>query len=82
MIICMKAITIHVSEPLYESFQESAKTRGRSAAELIREAMEQYWKERICPQTSLRDWRPSSLGKVLRPLSAEDDLLGEMRGGR
>jgi hypothetical protein len=30
------------------------------------------------PATSLRNMKPSSLGKMIRPLSAEDDLLDEM----
>jgi hypothetical protein len=30
--------------------------------------------------TSLRDIQPVSAGQVLRPLSQEDDLLGEMGG--
>jgi predicted DNA-binding antitoxin AbrB/MazE fold protein len=31
---------------------------------------------------SVLDIRPVSLGQVLRPLSADDDLLGEMLEGR
>jgi hypothetical protein len=30
------------------------------------------------PATSLRDIQPASLGRVLRPLSPDDDLLEEM----
>jgi hypothetical protein len=30
------------------------------------------------PPTSLRDILPASVGRVLRPLSPDDDLLGEM----
>jgi hypothetical protein len=32
----------------------------------------------IYPRTSLRNLRPISVGKVLKPLSAEDDILQEM----
>lgn len=30
------------------------------------------------PTTSLRDLQPVSVGRVLRPLTADDDLLDEM----
>jgi predicted transcriptional regulator len=74
----MKAITINVSESIYRAFQDLAKSKGRSTAELIREAMELYWNQRGQPRTSLQDWRPVSAGKVLRPLFEGDDLLEEM----
>jgi hypothetical protein len=42
--------------------------------------MELYREKKILDSgaTSLRELRPKSLGKVLQPLSLEDDLLGEM----
>jgi predicted transcriptional regulator len=74
----MKTITINVSEPVYRDFQEFARKHDRKAAELIREAMELYREQKLRRRTSLRDVRPVSAGKVLKPLGAEDDLLGEM----
>lgn len=75
----MKAITINVSEPTYESFQQYAKKVDRKAAELIREAMELYQRQHIQRQTNLRERRPPvGVGGAIRPLSREDDLLGEM----
>jgi Ribbon-helix-helix protein, copG family. len=74
----MKAITIHVSEPVYEAFQQHAKKADRKAAELIREAMELYQRERIDRRVSLRDRNPTSVGGAIRALGPEDDLLGEM----
>jgi hypothetical protein len=74
----MKTITLNVSEPVYEEFQRASKRLDRPASELIREAMELYRHQRLRPRHDLRDFRPRSLGKVLEPLSREDDLLSEM----
>jgi len=76
----MKTVTINVSEPVYREFQEYARRKDRKTAELIREAMEQYRENTIgqSQARSLRDLQPLAAGRVLRPLSAEDDLLDEM----
>jgi Ribbon-helix-helix protein, copG family len=74
----MKTITVNVSEPVYDEFQRAARRLGRPASELIREAMEQYRRERLTPRRDLRHFRPWSLGRVLRPLGQDDDLLDEM----
>jgi len=76
----MKPITINVSEPVYRDFQAFARQQDRKTAELIREAMEQYREGTIrsSVRRDLGDLRPHSVGKVLRPLSGEDDLLDEM----
>lgn len=77
----MKTITINVSEPIYRDFQKFAQERDRTTSELIREAMDEFRERRIRPRQSLRDHRPASVGRVIRPLSREDDLLAEMLGG-
>ena len=74
----MKTITINVSEPVYRDFQDYAKEHDRTASELIREAMEEYYVRRIKPRSSLSELTPLSLGAVLKPLSGDDDLLDEM----
>jgi hypothetical protein len=74
----MKTISINVSEPVYAAFQEEARRRDRTAAELIREAMEAYLRDRLSPRTSLRELRPVSLGGLRKPLNWADDLLDEM----
>lgn len=75
----MKTITINVSEPVYEDFREYARKVDRKASELIREAMELYRRQHMQRRTTLRDRRrPASVGGPIQPLSAEDDLLGEM----
>ncbi len=77
----MKTITINVSESIYRAFQEQARVCDRPTSELIREAMELYWSERIRPKRSLRGLQPLSLGAIKRPLTADDDLLTEMLDG-
>lgn len=77
----MKTITVNVSEPVYEEFRRASKAQGRPTSELIREAMETYRREHLRPRSDLRDFRPRSLGAVLRPLASGDDLLGEMLEG-
>ena len=76
--ICMKTITINVSEPVYREFQLYAKAHDRTASELVRQAMEEYRQAHLQPGASLREVQPVSVGKVLRPLAQGDDLLGEM----
>jgi hypothetical protein len=78
MIQCMKTITINVSEPVYDDFQQHARKMDRKASELIREAMELYRELHIQRRTSLRDRRPASVGGPIRPITEEDDLLGDM----
>ncbi len=74
----MKTITINVSEPVYREFQAYAKSRDRTASELIREAMETYLREQMRGEMSLRDLQPLQLGKTKRVLRRSEDLLGEM----
>ena len=76
----MKAISINVSEPVYAAFQKEARRRDRTAAELIREAMEAYLHQQLSPRTSLHDLRPVSLGGLRKPMNWADDLLEEMIG--
>jgi hypothetical protein len=76
----MKTITINVSEPVYEDFRRASKNLGRPTSELIREAMERYRRECLRPEADLQGFRPRSVGKVLEPLTRDDDLLDEMMG--
>jgi hypothetical protein len=80
--ICMKTITINVSEPVYHDFQEYARQHDRTASEIIREAMEDYRAHKIRQRTSLKDMRPVSVVKVLLPFTGAEDLLEEMAGGQ
>jgi len=74
----MKAVTIHVEEDVYEAFKKRARETGQTAAAIIREAMADYKMKRMKPKHSLLDHKPSSVGGVLKPLSPNDDILGEM----
>lgn len=74
----MKTITIHVSETTYRMFQESAKMSGKSASELIRDAMEEYNRVHLSLRGSIFDQQGADAGKVFHQLTDDDDLLGEM----
>jgi hypothetical protein len=74
----MKTISVNISEPVYEDFLRYARKTDRTAAELIREAMELFRSERIRPRTSMAAAKPLDLGETLRPMKSKDDLLGEM----
>jgi hypothetical protein len=74
----MKAITIHVSEPVYREFQQMARREDRTAAELIRESMDRYLRNRPARGASVLEMPPLHLGRVKKPLSRKTDLLGEM----
>ena len=73
----MKTININVSEPVYRDFQRFARARDRTASELIREAMAEFRERRIARSTTA-DLSPVSVGRVLKPMHVEDDLLEEM----
>lgn len=75
----MKAITINVSDPIYSDFVRYSKKIHRPASEIIRSAMEEFHARQIARSTSLRQRRrPASVGGPVLPLSAQDDLMGEM----
>jgi hypothetical protein len=74
----VRTITVIVSEPVYEEFRRFAKHSGRTTSELIHEAMESYRREHITPRRDLTEFRPRSLGRMLRPLTGDDDLLDEL----
>ena len=42
--------------------------------------MEEFRQRRIVRSTTLADVNPVSVGRVLKPLRVDDDLLGEMLG--
>ena len=74
----MKTISENVSEPVYQDFVEYARRTDRTAAELIREAMELFRAQRIAARGSIKTLAPLDLGEVIVSLDSEDDLLGEM----
>lgn len=74
----MKTITVHVSEETYRAFQEFAAQSNRSAAELIRQAMDEYHETHLARRGSIFDDPGVDAGRVLAPVSEDDDLLDEM----
>lgn len=74
----MKTISLNVSDPTYRLFQEESERRDRPAAELIREAMEDYVRLRFADRVSLADLRPVSLGKPLAPIDWSENVFEEM----
>ena len=74
----MKTITVNVSETVYEEFRQYAQKTDRKTSELIREAMELFRQQRLQRRTSLKDRRPTSAGGPIQPITAEDDVMGEM----
>lgn len=78
----MKTITVNVSEPVYEDFLRYSREQDRTASELIREAMENYRRERIQPRTDLLNFQPASVGEVLVPWKGRSDLLEDFLDDR
>ena len=78
----MKTITINVSEPVYRDFREYARQHDRTASEIIREAMEDFRSRKIRRPTNLKDIRPVSVGRVLRPFKGSEDMLEELSRGQ
>ena len=76
----MKTITVHVSEEKYAAFKSHASETGTSAAELIREAMDEYHRKHIARGGSIFGGDPADAGEALRPFSRDDDLLDELLG--
>jgi predicted transcriptional regulator len=74
----VRTITIHVSESVYREFQEVARREDRTAAELIRESMTLYLRDRSARGASVLELAPLSLGRVKRPLTRNTHLAGEM----
>ncbi len=77
---CMKPITINVSLPVYQQYKIFAKKRGRKVSELIREAMDQYLRDRIENRPSLKDLTPLPLTPLSGVSLFPDDTLAEMLG--
>jgi len=74
----MRTISLNVSDPIYRLFQEESERRDRPAAELIREAMEDYVRLRFANRLSIADLRPVSLGRPLAPIDWSEDVFEEM----
>ena len=80
----MKTISVTVPDGVYQDLQDYARQKGRSAEDLVRAAVETLKfssKQQPASGTSALSLKPLDLGKMLRPLVSDDDLLGEMLDG-
>lgn len=71
----MRAVTIHVEEPVYRDFQKLARRTKRSTSDLIREAMENYRRTSLKARKPL--WQatePVSVGQVKVPWEGREAL--------
>lgn len=76
----MTAITIDIPEEELQAIEEFAKKTSRATADVVREAIADFRKKRISTKRpiSVLEIPSHSVGKILRPLSPDDDILGEM----
>ncbi|MEW6306205.1 MAG: hypothetical protein AB1705_22290 [Verrucomicrobiota bacterium] len=75
----MKTISLTVSDEVYEELEARARCKGQSAEDLVRAAVAGMGVIRAgAPKRiSALSLKPLDLGETLRPLSHDDDLLGE-----
>ena len=80
----MKPVTIYFQEMKYLIFQEMAKTQNRKAAELVRDAMDEYIEKHSVQKKTLDSWKPVSLGGMRSDAKDwiskdyQDELLGSV----
>ena len=79
----MKPVTVYFQELKYLMFQRMASQQNRKAAELVREAMDEYLANHGTNHGTLKDWKPVSLGGLKNKASDwtakdyQDEMLGE-----
>jgi len=72
----MKAVTVHLDDPVYREFQKVAHKAKRSTSEMIREAMEAYRRTLVKKQSSLAEAGPAaSVGQIFTQWAGREDLL-------
>ena len=57
-----KPVTVYLQELKYLMFQQMARAQNRKAAELVREAMDEYIQNHGRAKKPLDSWQPISLG--------------------
>jgi predicted transcriptional regulator len=72
----MKAVTVHLDEPVYADFKRLAYQESRSASELIREAMVLYQEKRSTEKRAslVNGPEPASVGSFLQPVANREDI--------
>jgi hypothetical protein len=76
----MVTIEITVPDATYAEYRRAARVQRRPMADLFQDALETYRQKRLGPRRDLTSWSPVSVGRVLRPLGPDDDLLTEAAG--
>ncbi|MBQ4496066.1 MAG: hypothetical protein II973_01025 [Spirochaetaceae bacterium] len=77
-----KPVTIYFKELNYLIFQQMAKEQNRKAAELVRDAMDEYIQNHAKKKTSFDSWEPISLGGMKKDAGDwiskdyQDEMLG------
>lgn len=74
----MKSISVSVSESDYEAFRAYADRNDRSIAELVREAMALYRRERLSPSERLERLPVARGMKPLGPLPTREEIYDEI----
>ena len=75
-------VTIYFQELNYLMFQQMAKEQNRKAAELVRDAMDEYIQNHAKKKTSFDSWEPISLGGLKQDADDwvskdyQDEMLG------
>ena len=82
MALKKKPVTIYLQEMKYLLFQQMAKKQNRKAAELIRDAMDEYIQNHSVSSATFDSWKPVSLGglkegaKDWLSKDYQDEMLG------
>ena len=58
----MKPVTVYLQDLKYLEFQKIAAEQNRKAAELVRDAMDEYLVNHSGSKNSLDEWKPLTLG--------------------
>ena len=77
-----KPVTIYLQELKYLMFQQMAKEQNRKAAELVRDAMDEYIQNHSFSKETFDSWKPVSLGGLKKGAKDwlskdyQDEMLG------
>ena len=78
----MKPVTVYLQELKYLTLQQMAQEQNRKAAELVRDAMDEYIEQHGHPKKNMESWEPISLGGLKHDAAdwASKDFQDEMLG--
>ena len=80
MTLKKKPVTVYLHEVKYLMFQEMAASQNRKAAELVRDAMDEYIQNHAKTKKSMNEWSPVSLGGLKAQDWISKDYQEEMLG--